>query len=236
MPLTVSHRLIVRLRDQDLCVVTRKRDSIEYASYLKGNMRAPLFDRMTTSELERLRTKDFKALWLDLWKDHVRILPYAPHLPRTFERTRRAIPADVRGYPEPEWDFPGGRPWSETPRACALREFCEEIGWPNSTTGIHFDDSRTPIVVHHEGSDGRTYESMYHWALADRPFELVPNPAEVSAAQWVPFAEAIERLRPYHHLRSIFGSSASSASFGGTMPFRHRTTSFAPGKTPEVQD
>lgn len=230
---TVSYRLIVRLKDQDLCVVTRKRDSIEYASYLKGNMRTPLFDRMTTNELDRLRTLEFKTLWLDLWKSHARILPYAPHLPRTFERSRRAISKDVHGYPEPEWDFPGGRPWEEEPRVCALREFCEETG--ASPGAIAFDDARRRIVVHHKGSDGRTYESVYYWALADRRFELVPNPREVSVAEWVPFAEAIERLRPYHHLRSIFGSSACSASFGGTMPERHRTTSFAPGKA-QVSD
>lgn len=199
----VSHRLIVRLTDQDLCVVTRKRDSIEYASYLRGNMRTCLFDRMTTHELERLRTMDFNSLWLDLWRDNVRILPYAPHLKRSFERSQKSIPA-VHGYPEPEWEFPGGRPQtrSETPRECALREFCEEVGLQDPSV-IEFDDDQSPIVVHHEGSDGRVYQSIYHWAVAERSFELVPNPREVSVAEWVPFVHAIDRLRPYHHLRSI---------------------------------
>lgn len=202
---TVSHRLIVCLKDQDLCIVTRKRDSIEYASYLKGNMRTAIFDRMTTDELERLRTTDYRALWMDLWRDHARILPHVPTLERMFNRLRKEIPpGDVSKYPEPEWDFPGGRPKSraETPRDCALREFCEETG--ASPHAIEFDESRVPIAVHYEGSDGRTYQSVYHWAIADRPFELVPNPREVSAAAWLPIDRSIDRLRPYHHLRVLW--------------------------------
>jgi len=60
------------------------------------------------------------------------------------------------------------------------------------------------------------YESVYHWARARRPFEIVPNPREVSVAEWLPFDRAIDRLRSYHHLRSIFPG------------FGYRTASFAP--------
>jgi 8-oxo-dGTP pyrophosphatase MutT (NUDIX family) len=216
-----SHRLIVSLKDQDLCVVTRKRDSIEYASYLKGNMRTTVFDRMTTDELDRLRTKDYRSLWIDLWRDHARILPHVPTLERMFNRLRKEIPPNDRatGCSEPEWDFPGGRPKSRTeaPRDCALREFCEEVGLQDPDA-IEFDESRVPIAVNYEGSDGRLYQSVYHWAIAKRPFDLVPNPREVSVAVWLPFDESIDRLRSYNHLRSIF-----------------RPASFAPGRA-EAED
>ena len=205
----VSHRLIVF--HEHLCVVARTRDSIEYASYLRGNITA-LFDRMTTHELERLRTMDYESLWRDLWTHHIRKLPSDPSNKQMFERMRTSIPTNVHGYPEPEWEFPGGRPRNrmETPRQCALRELCEEVGL-QSPDAIEFDDVRSPIAIHHEGSDGRLYESVYHWAHAKRSFELVPNPREVSVAEWVPFDRAIDRLRPYHHLRSIFCHAASFA-------------------------
>jgi len=214
----VSHRLIVSLKDQDLCVVTRKRDSIEYASYLRGNMRMALFDRMTTDELERLRTRDYRSLWVDLWRDHARILPSVPYHERMFNRLQKSVPPDVLqlGYPEPEWDFPGGRPKSktETPRDCALREFCEEVGL-RDPDAIEFDDARVPIAIHHEGSDGHMYESVYHWATAKRPFDLVANPREVSVATWLSFDESIDRLRSYNHLRTIVRSASFAPDRAG---------------------
>jgi 8-oxo-dGTP diphosphatase len=88
-----------------------------------------------------------------------------------------------------EWSIPGGRQdWGETVGACAVREVLEE-------TGLHVTLHGLLDVIDglysEEGELTAHYTLIDFWGTADG--EPVAGDDAV-AAQWVPYAQALERV------------------------------------------
>lgn len=193
-------------------LLAQRRDTIEYADYLRGRYSYPnlytYFSLMTLQERERLRNHDFKTLWDDLWVDHNNRL-YKEYLPKAllkFEANKKVmfefLDNTTSNVQEPGWGFPKGKKNGlETELECAIREFTEE-------TRLSIDYLNliniSPIREIFKGSNGKMYSTVYYFAQVDHllPIHKIHTGGlredtiseEISNLLWVPLEEAVKFL------------------------------------------
>ena len=99
-----------------------------------------------------------------------------------------------------EWGFPKGRRnYQEKDYECAVREFCEETGFPEKTlipikNLLPFDEIFT-------GSNYKSYKHTYY--LTYMPYDASQMPctvqsSEVSCSEWKSFEECLKSIRYYN--------------------------------------
>ena len=103
-------------------------------------------------------------------------------------------------WKEPEWGFPKGRRnYRESDYECAIREFCEETGFPlKSLKNIQ---NVVPFEEIFMGSNYKSYKHRYY--LVNIPYEHSQNMsnferAEVSKMEWKTYEECMRDIRPYN--------------------------------------
>ena len=103
-------------------------------------------------------------------------------------------------WKEPEWGFPKGRRnYRETDYECAIREFCEETGFPlKSLKNIQ---NVVPFEEIFMGSNYKSYKHRYY--LVNIPYEQSQNMSnfersEVSKMEWKTYDECMRDIRPYN--------------------------------------
>ncbi len=211
----------VRFATEPQYLLIRRRDSLGYVDFLRGkySMSATtyirtLLESMTRDELDRLKTKPFEELWLQLWNaQNTRQfrLEYES-AKRIFESFRST--GDISGktlgryidevethWTEPEWGFPKGRRSPhETELACALREFGEETGM--STKDIRIRSTMAPETEEYEGTNSIKYRHIYYVAdyVANNQTATVNKENRVQTREvgdigWFSFTDAYLKIR-----------------------------------------
>lgn len=175
----------------------KRRDSFSWIDLLRGKWKSnknqtvdTLISTLTNEELERLKMywDDFDTLWNDLFpiKDDCKMYVYSEQPRKIYASIQNEIPNILDKIKEGgisvktfQWGFPKGRKDrpSESPFACALREFQEETNHELNVRDKYsklFNPVNGKVVTMVEkyvGSDGRNYRTMYFPVEFDNKFE-----------------------------------------------------------------
>ena len=202
-------------------LMIQRKDSLGFVEYMRGKYPLQnveyiqnIFDEMTVSEKERIKTKTFDELWNELWGKWIGT-NY-----RNEERTAREkhqnlkngilvnnksyniehfIENSTTSWHEAEWGFPKGRRnFQEKDLNCALREFEEETGINKSDVKVILN-----IVPYEEiftGSNLKSYKHKYYLGHVDEDIELTNNfqKTEVCEVKWLAYDDCIKKIRNYN--------------------------------------
>lgn len=147
-------------------LLVQRRDSIEFMSFVRGNVDTAEMKEMTRAELDKLRNSAFSYLWYDLFgpRSRINILVKTrfEEMQRSGELSRRIDEVYPFAQATTAWGLPKGRKKSERePRQdCAVREFCEETGYLPSDLVVEKDC----VEDKHVGTDGNTYREVFFFA------------------------------------------------------------------------
>ena len=200
-------------------LLIRRKDSLSYVEFLRGKYKLTnhayiqlLLNEMTTEERVRLQTMPFPEMWYALWSgQHTRQFRNESDAARVlFESFRDKgdssgkplasyIEACTHHYAEPEWGFPKGRRnIHESDMRCAVREWCEETGLPESALQVL---ATAPCEEVYTGSNGIPYKQMYYigkcaeTTAATMATENCVMTREISGIRWCSIDEAMGLLR-----------------------------------------
>jgi ADP-ribose pyrophosphatase YjhB (NUDIX family) len=200
-------------------LLIQRKHSIGFVDFLRGKYKIDnidqiifLFQQMNKTEIQNIASLEFDELWNILWSyEYIKInntrkeFVYAKEkflsLKNNLELdlnldfyTTNVVPL----YKFNEWGFPKGRKSKfESPRDCALREFCEETNI--DVTNIKLIDSIEPIHENLIGTNGLKYRHIYY--IAETNLENI-NPLqdnkEIEQIQFVSYNDACNLIREYH--------------------------------------
>lgn len=206
-------------------LIIRRRDTLGFIEIMRGkyDLRDEdgiqvLIDQTTVPERQRLLTKSFNDLWIELWngpasrryhaeyeqaKAKFDVLRSGGNTGVVRKRLEDYCNTSSTAWMEPEWGFPKGRRSSmETELKCALRETWEEAGIESHD--LHVLTTVQPILEEFTGSNGIRYRHRYWLAEAPPTLDVILDPKnvnqirEVGAVQWATTAEAYDLIRPYN--------------------------------------
>lgn len=201
-------------------LLIRRRDSLAYVEFMRGKykLESPdyiqlLMNGMTVEERGRLCSTSFDRLWAQLWNGQNTRQFRNEHdaAKRIFEALRTT--GDIRGHQmarflegattswaEAEWGFPKGRrALHEARRDCALREFREETGFPD--TVLHLLEEEPPLVEAYTGTNGIPYRQTYYLGACAATTVAAIQPSnrvmsrEVGNIGWFSFEDAMTKIR-----------------------------------------
>ena len=99
-----------------------------------------------------------------------------------------------------EWGFPKGRRnYQEKDYDCAVREFCEETGYPISS--LVPIQNITPFEEIFTGSNYKSYKHKYYLTYMAYENTLQPvsfQSSEVSCSEWKTYEDGVALIRPYN--------------------------------------
>ena len=222
-PIT-SSGMIVFKKDKDdkvkFLMICRK-DSLGFVDFMRGkyqthdpNYIKNIFNEMTITEREKIKTLDFDHLWKDLWGENIGIQYRGEErISRDkFKRLTNGIMSNdqyytietiindsVTNWDVPEWGFPKGRRnYQEKDISCAIREFEEETGY--SSSSIKLIQNVQPFEEVFTGSNRKSYKHCYYLAFMNDDDGISSDfqKTEVSEVRWVTYDEAINIIRPYN--------------------------------------
>lgn len=213
------------LGDERKSLLIRRKDSLGFVEFVRGKYKPTdphyireLVDSMTYTERKRILDNEFQFLWRNMWisKSYRRHRPeYQKSLSR-FESIKDSIREYIKnnpekGWEEPEWGFPKGRPnRGESDIDCARREFREE-------TGISEDDLRILPKEYKEvytGTNGIVYENRYFIGICNQ-MDVYMDPSnrlqkkEVSDIRWFLIKNVSKIIRNTYPSRKNIYDSAS---------------------------
>lgn len=207
-------------------LLIRRKDSLSYVEFVRGKYKPSdphyvreLVDGMTKSERQGILEKEFQDLWKGMWisRSYKRHRPEYDKSLHRFNAMKNHIREYIRNHPEkgwdePEWGFPKGRPnKDESLIHCAIREFKEETGIPKEKLIIinpnEYEESYT-------GTNGILYKNHY---IIGTCYEdnVGVNPRnhfqakEVSGVRWVPLENAHKYVRNTYPSRLMILKNAS---------------------------
>ena len=98
----------------------------------------------------------------------------------------------------PEWGFPKGRRnYGEKDMQAALREWCEETGYPIKSLNIV--SNILPYDEFFVGSNFKSYKHKYYLAYIKNDFsDANYQKSEVSQLKWLTYEECLKHIRPYN--------------------------------------
>lgn len=209
-----------------------RRYSIAYLEFIRGKYNIVdkdniknLFQQMTNSEKELIKTADFFKIWTTTWGDKDDLSSYSTQqscekFNLFFKYELQTIIDDCllepvmiedgdggmnvlfpkEGWCVPEWGFPKGRrEYKETDYNCAIREFYEETGIDIRL--LHQIKNIVPIEENFMGSNYKTYKHKYYLMYMNYEDTLVDTDfqkTEVSCLSWKTVEECIDDIRPYN--------------------------------------
>jgi 8-oxo-dGTP pyrophosphatase MutT (NUDIX family) len=201
-------------------LLVRRRDSISYVEFMRGKYKLDnsdyitlLINGMTVEERRRLLNGNFDDLWESLWNSQ-----NTRQYRNECEAARRMFNAikntgDIYGrllvsyiehattdWTEPEWGFPKGRrAVRESTLGCALREFGEETGLPESI--VHIVEDEPTQIEEYTGTNGICYKQIYYVGACVSTSVAALQPSnrvmsrEVGDIGWFPFESAYLKIR-----------------------------------------
>lgn len=205
----------------EFLMISRK-DSLGLVELIRGKY--PLYNKiylqniidvMTNEEKRRILNDDFNTLFQGIWSENNEIIKHKNDniiAYEKFNKLREGITINNETYnlksliddsstswEYSEWGFPKGRRNSnEKELSCALREFCEETGYNEST--IKIINNLLPIEEIFIGSNFKSYKHCYYVGFMEKneePSEKFQE-SEVSQIGWFSYKDALNIIRPYN--------------------------------------
>jgi ADP-ribose pyrophosphatase YjhB (NUDIX family) len=213
-------------------LMLRRKDSFGYIDFIRGKylqhnveQLKNIFNEMSVSEREKIRTQDFDKLWKSMWGETNIGSQYKSEeiaSQKKFDALKNGIlinselitlntliDSATTTWQETEWEFPKGRRnFQEKDLECAIREFEEETGL--SKKDIIIIDNVMPFEEIFLGSNHKSYKHKYFLAYTDNPTDVLQNfqTTEVSKLEWKTIEECVNSIRPYNlekkqHIQNI---------------------------------
>jgi len=202
-------------------LMIRRKDSFGYIDFIRGKY-SPyniyqiqnIVNEMSLEEKDRILTKPFEELWKEMWNE-ISISQYRNEEISSSKKcdTIRSgilvnneiihlsdiVNKSTTKWKETEWEFPKGRRnYKEKDIDCALREFEEETGIPQ--TKLIVVENILPFEETFIGSNHKSYKHKYFLAYMMEDEESLSNfqLSEVSKIEWKTIYECLESIRPYN--------------------------------------
>ena len=224
LPITSHGIILFRSSTQGIqYLMIRRKHSFGYIDFIRGKyvhtnleQLQHIFNEMSNSEREAIRTTDFDTLWKAMWGDIQMSNQYkSEELASSkkfdllkggmmgsygeFISLNSLIDNTTTNWNETEWEFPKGRRnYQEKDLDCALREFEEETGL--SKSDIKIVENLAPFEEIFIGSNHKSYKHRYFLAYTDKTDDDLYNyqQSEVSKIEWKTLDECLDAIRPYH--------------------------------------
>lgn len=206
-------------------LMIRRRDTLGFIDFMRGKYSVynkkyilNMVVQMTDIEKMRLLTQPFHEIWTELWGNETMLNQY-----RVEEESSREKLASLRSgitlkddfytledliihsRSEPSWEFAewgfpkGRRNYQEKDYECAVREFCEETGYAESS--LIPIQNILPFEEIFTGSNYKSYKHKYY--LTYMPYEdslrdFAVQSCEVSCAEWKTMDDCLSSIRHYN--------------------------------------
>jgi 8-oxo-dGTP pyrophosphatase MutT (NUDIX family) len=209
-------------------LMIRRKDSFGFVDFIRGkyiqhniDQLKNIFNEMSSSERERIRTNNFDTLWRQMWHEVPTSIQFKNEesiSQKKFDTLKNGLQIEVDNHceilslellitesttlwNETEWEFPKGRRnYQEKDLECALREFEEETGINKHDLTII--ENVVPFEEIFIGSNHKSYKHKYFLAYLNK----LPNQSslcnfqksEVSKIEWKTLEKCLESIRPYN--------------------------------------
>jgi ADP-ribose pyrophosphatase YjhB (NUDIX family) len=206
-------------------LMIRRRDTLGFIDFMRGKYSVynkeyilNMIVQMTISEKNRLLTQSFNEIWTELWgnetisdqyrseedisRDKFASLRLGVVVTDDFYTLETLIKStkDEALWEFAEWGFPKGRRnYQEKDYECAVREFCEETGYP--TSSIIPIQNILPFEEIFTGSNYKSYKHKYYltyMAYGNSLRDCAVQSSEVSCAEWKTFEDCMRSIRNYN--------------------------------------
>ena len=198
--------------ENEILMINRK-NSLCYIDFLRGKYKTnnldyinKLVSRMSISEINNIKTKEFDYLWKTLWniqennykdkKEYILSL-------NIFEKIKQLINYNNIGYSDSEWEIPKGKKHkNETNKETACRELEEE-------TNIKSNDYKiiqniVPLIEKFKGENNINYTNIYYFGICNNDSNIFFNKNnkdqinEIKDLSFLSKKNAIDKLRDYN--------------------------------------
>jgi len=203
-------------------LMIRRKNTFGYIDFIRGKY-SPLneehvqniVNEMSLIEKNSILEESFLQLWKKMWGETTNVQHKNEEIvsSKKFEVIKNGIMnEDVKitlaeivknsstSWEETEWEFPKGRRnYDEKDLSCALREFEEETGIPQSK--IKLIENIIPFEETFIGTNHKSYKHKYFLACIDNVYDDLLNDyqkAEVSKIEWKTYSGCLESIRPYN--------------------------------------
>ena len=203
-------------------LMIQRKDSLGFVEFMRGKYPIHnieyiqnIFNEMTVSEKERIRTKSFDDLWNELWGKWIGTnyrgeerISREKHKSLKDGIMNKNIMYDVdyfinnsnTSWVDAEWGFPKGRRnFQEKDLNCAMREFEEETGI--SKMDVKLALNMVPYEEVFTGSNLKSYKHKYFLMYMDYNTSLKKGQfekSEVSKMEWATYEQGISVIRDYN--------------------------------------
>jgi ADP-ribose pyrophosphatase YjhB (NUDIX family) len=205
-------------------LMIRRRDTLGFIDFMRGKYSVynkeyilNMIVQMTDVEKTRLLTESFREIWTELWGNETMLSQYRVEEENSREKLmslRNGIAlkndyytlADLikqtqtESWEFAEWGFPKGRRnYQEKDYECAVREFCEETGYDDSS--LIPIQNILPFEEIFTGSNYKSYKHKYYLTYmpyADSLRECSVQSCEVSCAEWKTLDNCLGSIRHYN--------------------------------------
>lgn len=207
-------------------LMIRRRDTLGFIDFMRGKYSVQnrdyimnMLKQMTLDEKRKLMCYTFHELWQYLWGDNAYLEQFNNEEIVSRDKfhvlcngvsvgdTQYSLASLVNDsleydvWDEAEWGFPKGRRnFQEKDYDCAIREFCEETGYPNNEK-LRVFKNVLPYEEIFTGSNYKSYKHKYYVVMMDYEASLQMNPFhvnEISCVEWKTYEECVKSIRYYN--------------------------------------